>query len=171
MKKYYITLIGKGAEYYLHPINPEQKEKLSELDPKTLDYKVVTEILGYEELAYTDISFTGVFYDPELFSIMAYKDEDMENLLWESSDDFEFEDEDYEYFDFSQTLLVEDYAKGTFFSFEIETEEFDPKKLVPIIKSINDNEIITSFKYDGVDLSETKNFDDYSSKGFSYYIL
>jgi hypothetical protein len=115
-------------------------------------------------------SHMGAFYDSELFTILVFNEGDNENILWESPEDFVFEDDDYSELYKTDCLIVEDYIKGSFFTFEFECEEFDPKKLTPIVINLGNSEIITSFKYDGKDLSETKEYYDYWSKGFSYFL-
>lgn len=171
MKKFIISLGGRGGEYFLFPLSEEQREKASILDLKNTDYESILDLLDVGDVMDTEESYLGAFYDPELFSIMVTPENDMENVVWVAEDDHSFEDE--EYVDVTKTnhLVVEDYVKGTFFTFEVECEEFDSTKLVPIVTVIDDFELITSFKYDGKDLTDTRQYYDYWSKGFSYYLI
>ena len=65
---------------------------------------------------------------------------------------------------YEQLMIFNDY-------FEELDEEFDPKKLKPIVTEIGDRvEIITNFTYNETDLSFFKEYGDYWSKGLTYYL-
>jgi len=79
----------------------------------------------------------------------------------------------FEYiFEDDKSLIIEDYTKGQFFQYDIELdEEFDSKKLKPIVTEIGERvEIITNFTYNETDLSFFKEYGDYWSKGLTYYL-
>ena len=66
-------------------------------------------------------------------------------------------------------LFVESYSKGNFFSFELETEHFNPIFLSPTLLEINERwQLITGLCYEGVELE--KEFDDYWGKGYYYHL-
>jgi len=97
----------------------------------------------------------------------------IDDLIWESKNDHEFEDYIFEFvFEEDKSLIIEDYTKGQFFQYDIELdEEFDPKKLKPIVTEIGERvEIITNFTYNETDLSLFKEYGDYWSKGLTYYL-
>jgi hypothetical protein len=103
--------------------------------------------------------------------IQVYNEND--DLIWESKNDHEFEDYIFEFvFEEDKSLIIEDYTKGQFFQYDIELdEEFDPKKLKPIVTEIGERvEIITNFTYNETDLSFFKEYGDYWSKGLTYYL-
>jgi hypothetical protein len=93
--------------------------------------------------------------------------------VWESKDDWELDFEEYEYaFEEPNVLIVEDYIKGIFFTYELEIEEdFDYKKLKPIVTEISESvELLTELTYNGVNLNSFKDFGDYWSKGLTFYL-
>ena len=69
-------------------------------------------------------------------------------------------------------LTQQDDQKGNFFNYTLETEEeFDPKKLKPVIKEVAEvRDIISGMIYDDNDISDSMEFSNYWSKGF-YYIV
>jgi hypothetical protein len=96
-----------------------------------------------------------------------------EKKIWESSDKHEFKEIQEEYiFDDNDALVVEDYIKGEFYSYEVELEkDFDPTKLLPIITEIGNSVVIISdLIYNEVELKPYKNYGDYWSKGITYYL-
>ena len=68
--------------------------------------------------------------------------------------------------------IIKNYSKGEFFTFRLETEEeFDPQKLKPVIYEVAEvRDIISGMIYGDDDISDSKEFCDYWSKGF-YYIV
>jgi hypothetical protein len=94
-------------------------------------------------------------------------------MIWESPNNHEFDDVQMEFkFETDQVLIVEDYIKGQFYTYEIELEkDFDPALLIPISTEIGERvEIITDLIYNEVELSNYKEFGDYWSKGLTYYL-
>jgi hypothetical protein len=94
-------------------------------------------------------------------------------MIWESPNNHEFDDVQMEFkFETDQVLIVEDYIKGQFYTYEIELEkDFDPALLIPIATEIGERvEIITDLRYNEVELSYYKEFGDYWSKGITYYL-
>lgn len=94
------------------------------------------------------------------------------NLIWESKNDHEFEDNEYvSVFDEGKILIIDEYIKGTYLNFVIEADNFDPLKLIPIITEVGERlEIITGFVYDGKKIDEVNEYFDYRSNGISYYL-
>ena len=138
MKKYKISVSGKGSETFVFPINEEQIKMLKEIDVEKsdIDFDEVGEILNVESISDTDISYIGAYSDPELFHIEVENENGV--IIWESDTQFYPEDNVEEYlYDDENVLLVEDYQKGTFFTYELELEEeFNFALLNLIIKEI-----------------------------------
>ena len=171
--RYKVVVNGRGAECYVHLLEDEQRQKLHESDVENdnCEPEVISEIVNKNDIFDTDDIFLGPFNDPENFIIQVYNEND--DLIWESKNNHEFEDHDFEYlFENDKSLIVEDYTKGQFYFYEIELdEEFDPKKLKPVVSEIGERvEIITDFTYNGTDLSFFKEYGDYWSKGLTYYL-
>ena len=173
MKKYKISVSGKGSETFVFPINEEQIQRLKEIDVEKsdIDFDEVGEILNVESISDTDISYIGAYSDPELFHIEVENENG--EVIWESDTQFYPEDNVEEYlYDDENVLLVEDYQKGTFFTYELELEEeFNFALLNLIIKEIGERvEIVVGLTYNGNDIENFKDFGDTWSKGISYYL-
>lgn len=173
MKKYKISVSGKGSETFVFPINEEQIQMLKEIDVEKsdIDFDEVGEILNVESISDTDISYIGAYSDPELFHIEVKNENGV--IIWESDTQFYPEDNVEEYlYDDENVLLVEDYQKGTFFTYELELEEeFNFALLNLIIKEIGERvEIVVGLTYNGNDIENFKDFGDTWSKGISYYL-
>lgn len=173
MKKYKINVSGKGSETFVFPINEEQIQRLKEIDVEKsdIDFDEVGEILNVESISDTDISYIGAYSDPELFHIEVENENGA--VIWESDTQFYPEDNVEEYlYDDENVLLVEDYQKGTFFTYELELEEeFNFALLNLIIKEIGERvEIVVGLTYNGNDIENFKDFGDTWSKGISYYL-
>lgn len=177
MKKVKLILGGRGAECYVHNINEEQKERLINggvnEDKMTMD--LACEILGVDFIEENDARiYTGAYTESDNFYIAAYDESD--NLIWESNEDFEFNEELEDHWwdgveEDGNKLVVEDYIKGNYFEYILELEEdFDPQKLSPIILDISEIvQIIKGLKYDGKEL-EVSEFGDYWSKGLYFHV-
>ena len=173
MKKYKINVSGKGSETFVFPINEEQIQRLKEIDVEKsdMDFNEIGEILNVESISDTDISYIGAYSDPELFHIEVENENG--EVIWESDTQFYPEDNVEEYlYDDENVLLVEDYQKGTFFTYELELEEeFNFALLNLIIKEIGKRvEIVVGLTYNGNDIENFKDFGDTWSKGISYYL-
>ena len=173
MKKYKISVSGKGSETFVFPINEEQKQKLKEIDVEKSDinFDEIGPILNVEYLSDTEISYIGAYSDPELYHIEVENENG--EIIWESDTKFYPEDNIEEYlYDDEDVLLVEDYQKGTFFTYEFELEgDFNPDSIKLILKEIGERiEIITGLTYNGNDIENYKDFGDTWSKGISYYL-
>jgi hypothetical protein len=171
--RYKVVVSGRGVECYVHLLEDEQRQRLFESDVENdnCDSDVVSEIIGKNDIFETDDIFLGPFNESDSFIIKVYNENN--DLIWESEDDHEFEDHDYEFiFEDDKSLIVQDYTKGEFYQYDIELdEEFDPKKLKPIVTEIGERvEIITNFTYNEIDLSLFKEYGDYWSKGITYYL-
>ena len=66
--------------------------------------------------------------------------------------------------------MIDDYQKGNFFNYVLETDEFDPTLLCAKIVELLDgkSELITDIKYDGNEME--KEYGDTISKGFTYIL-
>jgi hypothetical protein len=173
MRKYKITVGGRGAECYVHSINTENRKLLFEgkVEYDEMESEQISEILNVESITDTDNVFVGPYNDPEHFMITVT--DENEKKIWESSDKHEFKEIQEEYiFDDNDALVVEDYIKGEFYSYEVELEkDFDPTKLLPIITEIGNSVVIISdLIYNEVELKPYKNYGDYWSKGITYYL-
>lgn len=173
MKKYKISVSGKGSETFVFPINEEQKQKLKEIgiEESDMDFDVIGEILNVESISDTDISYIGAYSDPELYHIEVENENGA--VIWESDTKFYPEDNVEEYLHSDEdVLLAEDYQKGSFFTYELELEEdFNSDLIKLILKEIGERvEIITGLTYNGKDIEDYKDFGDTWSKGISYYL-
>ena len=173
MKKYKISVSGKGSETFVFPINEEQKQKLKEIDVEKsdIDFDEIGPILNVEYLSDTEISYIGAYSDPELYHIEVENENGA--IIWESDTKFYPEDNVEEYLHNDEdVLLVEDYQKGTFFTYELELEEeFNFALLNLITKEIAERvEIVFGLTYNGNDIEIFKDFGDTWSKGISYYL-
>lgn len=176
MKKYLVTLSGRGAEVYIHKIDEEQKKTLQEMDiedkDQSVDWDKLNETLKVENWDYADVSYTGAYPSPTS-SYLAVMD-DQDEIVWESDEDYELSpmnDEDYKMVYEKDVLLIEHYVKGSFATYAFETENFEPEKLAPILTEINETvELITGMTYDGQQL-EVEEWGDNWSKGAFFYIF
>lgn len=169
---YKITLSGKGSESYIHELNNDQIDSLKSLDLENTDSDEISNILDKNDIFETDEIILGPYSHPENYYIEVF--DENEDIIWKSEDEHEFEDCHFNcVFDNpdDKVLIVEDYVKGQFLSFTIETESFDPKKLIPVITEISERiEVITGMFYGEQDLSESKDYLDYWSKGITYHL-
>jgi hypothetical protein len=166
--KYKIEITGRGVDCYVHKITEEQRNNLIETNADSIDD--VADILSIDDVFDTDLVHTGFYNDSENYIIkVRYVDSNKTLELIE----YYFDDYDYIsiYYD-DNYLIISDQVKGNIFNYEIDIEgDFDIGKLKPIILDLCDNiEIITDFTYDGKELTDNKEYGDYDSKGFSYYL-
>ena len=176
--KYKIQLGGRGCDIWIHEITEEQKQILKEgnVEVDQMDYDEIAEVLNRDSVDDIDISYTGVYN--RLDSIVIEVKDENDNLVFDSTktEGWYFDNDtlmEYEDFDSvhqeENKLLVESYSKGNFFNFELETEEFDPKKLSPKVVEVGEAiEIITGLYYEGVELEYE--YDDYWGKGYYYHL-
>lgn len=169
--KYTIEVIGKGAECIIHTISPEQKQKLSDGDVESdsMSNDEICEALGIEDLFDGDPEYvSGVYDNTDDFQVIVRNEHG--HQVWHSTSEG-FEDCEWEYLFDEYAFIAEDYQKGTFFEMQIETENFEPEKLVPVITSIGDErvELISGFMYDGQKLEIIGG--DTSSRGFSWHLV
>lgn len=168
--KYYIEVSGKGSESFIFRLTEDQEEQLFDADVESgqLDTDYISDILNVDFITDTDEIVTGVYYDEDSLFIKV-KDESGK-IVWTSGYDFKFSNIEKEYlYDDTSYLLIEDYQKGIFFNYELETDkEFDPSLLTAIIYNLLDNasELIVDIKYDEQELD--KELGDTISKGFNY---
>jgi len=172
--KYKISIFGKGSETYVFPISEEQKQKFVDMniENSSLSLDDVLPVLSIEYLSDGEISFLGTYADPELYQIQV-EDENGE-VVWESSESFYPDDNDFQcVYDDDNFLLVEDYSKGTFFTYELELDEdFNPELINLIVKEIGERvELLTGITYNGNDIEENKDFGDTWSKGIYYHLV
>lgn len=172
MKKYSISLGGKGAECSLFPLTQEQSQDLIDMgiEKDEMSIDEITDFLGVDDLiSSSDRIVTGAYYGDHYISVF----DENGGEVW-NSEEYEYDETDWVDGGLPETdyLVVEDYSKGEFFTFNLEIEEdFDPSKLIPIITEIAESkEIITGFRYDEMDISETAEFGNYWSKGFYYTV-
>ena len=164
--KYKITLGGKGGENYIHKISKKQIE-LFDLDVADVDE--ISELLNVSDPFETEEIVLGPYPDDESLHILV-KDES-ENIIWDFDESKDIDSENVLYELETDCLVVQDYVKGNFKFYEIETDEFDPNKLKIIILEIGENiEIVVGLKYDGIELIET-DYGDYRSGGMSYILI
>ncbi len=86
--------------------------------------------------------------------------------------DFDFEEYEENYqFNNTTYFSAEDYQKGNFFNYVLETEEeFNPEMLIGVLVELLDgcSELITDIKYK--DCEMIKDYGDTTSKGFTYML-
>ena len=126
---------------------------------------------GWERFGYPYYSYWENFEN--LNDRPAPVTDESEDVIWKSDDEFDFEEyeDDYRYND-GRYLLIEDYIKGNFFNYILETDEdFNPELLSSKLIELLDgrSELITDIKYDGQEME--KEYGDTSSKGFTYMLL
>jgi hypothetical protein len=172
--KYNISLGGRGSDCRIFRVSDEEFQYLKEngVEEENLEYEEICDYLQKELLFdEADEYVVGPYLD-ELYLVVQDEDKNVifesesmpddviDNSVWESC---QLEGENY--------FVIEDYSKGNFFSFEVENENFDINKLSFIVKEIAESrDFIVGLKYDGVDLTDTKEYGDYWSKGL-YYLL
>lgn len=179
--KYKITLGGRGADIWVHRLTDEQHKLLQEgeVEKDRMEHDDIAKVLDRDYIDDSEDIFTGVYDNTGDIVIQVFNESD--EMVFDSlaDDDWYFDDEtrmDYENYDSvfegdDHTLFVESYSKGTFFEFELETEEeFDPTKLSPVITEVGERfEMITGLCYKGEELE--KEFSDYWGKGYYYHLI
>ena len=166
--KYKIEITGRGVDCYVHKITEEQENDLIETNADSIDE--IADILSIDDVFDTDLVHTGFYNDSENYNItIRYVDDNKTLELIE----YYFDNYDYTsiYRD-DNYLIISDQVKGNILNYEIDIEdEFDIGKLKPVVLDLCESlEIITDFTYDGKDLTDNKEYGDYDSKGFSYYL-
>jgi hypothetical protein len=175
--KYKMTLGGRGAELYIHQLTEEQKQQLQDMKIEDrdapVDWDKLNEILK-TEWDYTDDMYTGAYDNPTAYHIRVFDENDEE--VFSSDDDFFLEEgeseEDYQFVEKENVLVIEHYMKGTFKDYELEIEgEFDPSKITPVVVEINEAiSLITDLKYDNKEIENFEYGDDWS-KGAFFHIF
>ena len=171
--KYTISLSGRGADASLYPLTEDQASELKSMgiEDDVMSMEEIAEYLEIDEIfSSSDHVVTGAYWGEHYITVT--NDETGEEI-WNSetgeTDDTEWKDGGIKD---SSYLVVEDYCKGEFFTFRLETEEeFDPLKLKPVIYEVAEvRDIVSGMIYDGLDISDSKELSNYWSKGF-YYIV
>ena len=178
--KYKISLGGRGGENYIHRLTSEQYDQFVawsdddgdiDLSSASIDDDIIP-ILGKEDtfdIFDTEQIILGPYSDSESIYIKVISESDEE--VWSSIEDFDFESDFREFKTDVDCLVIQDYVKGEFKNFEIESESFDPSKIELIVEEIGyECEIVVGIKYDGVEL-EVVDFGDYWSKGFNFFLI
>ena len=172
-----MTLGGRGAELYIHQLTDEQKQQLQDMKIEDrdapVDWDKLNEILK-TEWDYTDDMYTGAYDNPTAYYIRVFDENEEE--VFSSDDDFFLEEgeseEDYQFVEKENVLIIEHYMKGTFKDYELEIEgEFDPSKITPVVVEINEAiSLITDLKYDNKEIENFEYGDDWS-KGAFFHIF
>ena len=170
--KYKIEITGRGVDCYVHKITEFQKNDLidNEFEMNIDSIDDVADILSIDDVFDTDLVHTGLYNDSEnyIITIRCVDENKTIELIEYYFDDYEYtplyRDDNY--------LIITDQVKGNILNYEIDIEdEFDIGKLKPVVLDLTENlDIITDFTYDGKDLTDNKEYGDYDSKGFSYYL-
>jgi hypothetical protein len=170
--KYKIEITGRGVDCYVHKITEFQKNDLidNEIEMNVDSIEDVANILSIDDVFDTDLVHTGFYNDSENYNITIRYVDDNKTLEL-----IEYYFDDYEYTSIYRDdnyLIISDQVKGNILNYEIDIEdEFDIGKLKPVVLDLTENlDIITDFTYDGKDLTDNKEYGDYDSKGFSYYL-
>lgn len=164
-----IEILGRGSECFIHKITEEQFEILADcgIEDDEMEHDEISEVLELDSYLDTDHIITGFYNDS--FTIKVSDENGL--LIWEDENyDFVNHEEKYLYND-DKYLMISDYQKGKFFSYQLEIEDdFDPSLLVAEVTELLDGvlEIITDIKYGDVQME--KEYGDLISKGFSFYL-
>jgi hypothetical protein len=160
------------VDCYVHKITEFQKNDLidNEIEMNVDSIDDVANILSIDDVFDTDLVHTGFYNDSEnyIITIRCVDENKTIELIEYYFDDYEYtplyRDDNY--------LIITDQVKGNILNYEIDIEdEFDIGKLKPVVLDLTENlDIITDFTYDGKDLTDNKEYGDYDSKGFSYYL-
>jgi len=171
--KYKIEVNGRGAEAFLFELTEETHQYLKDngIEDDEMSYDDIIEALNVDDITQTEHLFSGVYLGSDNIHISVLR-EDSNELVWESDDHFEFEEEDFDYqFSDGHYLYIEDYQKGNFLNYTLETEEeFNPSLLSSKIIEFLDGKslLLTDIKYDGVEMINYGG--DTISKGFTYIL-
>lgn len=170
---YTISVSGRGADASLYPLTLEQAQELKEMgiEEDLMSIDEIADYLGVDEIySSSEHVVTGAYWGEHYITVT---NEETGEEVWNSesgeTDDTEWKEGGIVD---SSYLVVEDYCKGEFFTFRLEIEgEFNPLKLKPVIYEVAEvRDIISGMIYDEMDISDSKEFSNYWSKGF-YYIV
>ena len=170
--KYTISVSGRGADASLYPLTEDQAAELKSMgiEDDLMSMDEIADYLRVDEIySSSEHVVTGAYWGEHYITITNETGEEIWNSETGENDDTEWKDGGIKD---SSYLVVEDYCKGEFFTFRLEIDgEFDPLKLKPVIYEVAEvRDIISGMIYDEVDISDSKEFGDYWSKGF-YYIV
>lgn len=180
MKKYKIEVLGKGCEISVFELSTEQKKQLKGVDEDMLNLDEICEKLNVDDILDSDERYIGANIGFDDYNIIVKDDND--NVVWESNPHLSTNPEwkrEIEWIESvyheNNVLFVEESIKsyeGYLFNFTLETEnEFNAELLIPIGTELSELfYIITSMRYDGNDLTDTKDYGDYSLKGSTYHL-
>lgn len=180
MPTYRIELRGRGTERAVGKITQAQYEYWSDEDRQDDLAEAITENFDYEEnqtpeearfeypwYEYSDVTFQiGLdddawieITDPEGKEIVSTElstyfdeifDEDLDDH-WEETGEF-YTDYDLEN---GYYIYWQQGGKGTYFQFDLEVDEFDPKKLKVETIDFDGNSMIVKMLYDGIELDNS----------------
>jgi hypothetical protein len=173
--KYTIQITGEGADNFIFKLSENQRQKLWDADVESgnVDQEEICEILEIETIFETDDNFIGLYIGEnhgEHLKITVLDSSD--HPVWESNNQFNFKDfKMIEQYSDGEYLLIEDFQKGHFFDYTLESDtQFNPDLLSCKIVNLLDgvSQVITQIQYAGVNLDY--DYIDTSSKGFTYYL-
>jgi len=178
--KYKVILGGRGAEVWVHKLNEQQKQQLTEgnVEDGEMESIDIEKLLEIDCLDQSDEVYTGAYIQNTSFVIDVYNESN--EIVWDSTSnpEWDFDDElmmEYDNYssvaDAENVLIVEDYQKGNYYEYILDIEEeFDPNKITPVITEIGDRfELITGICYNGI-VMEIEEYGDTWSKGLSFYL-
>ena len=169
--KYTIEVNAKGAEAFIHKITQEQYDAFQEsgLEDDAMDTDEINEVLEVDFLDTEEI-ITGIYPGSE--NIWITVTNEAGEVVWESDEDFDFAEYKNEYkFNDDLYFSAEDYQKGNFFNYQLETdEEFNPELLSAVLVEILDgrSDLIVDILYDDKEMK--KDYGDTTSKGFTWML-
>lgn len=176
--KYKITVSGYGCDAIIHTISEEQLETFTEnnVSDGEMTNEEICDVLELDSIYDSDDIVNGLYFDnEELINTMEIVVEDEDgNEVWKSDKDFSFDYDTFEttfHFYDDNYFIVESMQKGQFRIFDLETEEFNPKLLTPVVVELLDGafELITSLHYDGEELDG--DFGDTRNTGDNYSLF
>lgn len=173
--KYKIEVSGRGCEAFIFKLEEHQRQRLWESDVESgnMDEQEICDILNVSDYFSTNDILMGLYCGSSHGEYLWIKVlDEQDTVVWESSDDFNFDivEEIYKYND-SDYLVIEDYQKGHFYNYFLETDsDFDPKLLSCVLVDLIDGvtQQISEIKYNGQKLE--REYVDTWSKGFNFYL-
>ena len=160
MKKYKISIGGRGAELAVFELNNEQYEELEEgnVQHDEMEYEDICDILGVE--AYFDSPnpyIIGVYEESFYMKVIDEEGNVIHTIEELDSDNYKLEGI---YSDGNKYLIIEDSCKGEHITYNLELEEdFDINKVKYINTEVGDRiELITGITYDGKSCEDYKEY-------------
>jgi hypothetical protein len=170
MITYSIEIFSRGLEVGIGKISKEQYEFWSDRDEEELG-NALNQNIDYDDEYPESVRFNEYYNEYSDVACAAGPDADNSTLVIKDEEDNEVYNDELQSFFNEETGNNENFyeqngiwqddlepgyyvywvlgGKGTYFDGEIETEKFDPKKLVIKTDVVNGHEVVTVVEYDG----------------------